>query len=65
MMDPKLRMCLVSIGFPRLNLGYYNYAVVTLVALLRFWLDNLKIMLHYFTHVMEYSIDDDQDHCIN
>jgi hypothetical protein len=46
-------------------MGYYNYTVVTLVALIRIWLDNLEIILHCFTHVMEYSIDDNYDHCIN
>jgi hypothetical protein len=57
-MESKLRMCLVYIELPWLNLGYYIYVVATLVALLRFWLDNLEIMLHWFTHIMEYFIDD-------
>jgi hypothetical protein len=36
-----------------------------LVASLRFWLDNLDIMLHWFTHVVEYFIGYYLDHCIN
>jgi hypothetical protein len=36
MMDPNLRMCLVSFELPRLNLGYYIYVVAMLVA---FYLD--------------------------
>jgi hypothetical protein len=31
MMDPGLRMCLVSIEIPSLNVGYYIYVVATLV----------------------------------
>jgi hypothetical protein len=32
MMDPKLRICLVSFEIPQLNLGCYIYFVATLVA---------------------------------
>jgi hypothetical protein len=32
MMDPKLRMCLVSFELPLLNLGYYIYVVASLAA---------------------------------
>jgi hypothetical protein len=32
MMDPKLRICLVSFELPGLNLGCYIYVVATLVA---------------------------------
>jgi hypothetical protein len=54
MMDPKLRICLVSFELPRINLGCYIYVVAMLVAFIRLWLDNLKIMLYWFTHVLEY-----------
>jgi hypothetical protein len=32
MMDPKLRICLVSFELPSLNLDYYIYVVAMLVA---------------------------------
>jgi hypothetical protein len=49
MMDPKLRVCLVSTVLPCLNLGCLLYIIAMLVAhLFRLWLVNLEVMLHLF-----------------
>jgi hypothetical protein len=32
---------------------------------LDFWLDNLRSMLHWFTHVLKYFIGDNKDYYIN
>jgi hypothetical protein len=61
MMEPKLRMCLISIVITCLNLGCLLYVVAMLVAhLLRLWLVNLETMLHLFLlHVLKYLYGND------